>query len=88
MSPEEQGGGQEGLYHGPVLSMTQGDTARGPCQDELGLRNKEASSSVPGGALHVGWRLMPTPSRTGQRGGHFQRDGQKTSGAGAWKAGL
>lgn len=64
--------------------MTQGDTARGPCRDELGLRNKEASSSVPGGALHVGWRLMPT-GRTGQRGGTSRGSGQKTSGAGAWK---
>lgn len=50
MSPEEQGRGQEGLYHGPVLEGATGDTARGPCQDELGLRNKEASSSV--GVVH------------------------------------
>ena len=54
MSPEEQRGGQERLHHEPVLSMTHGDTARGPCQEELGLRNKEASSSIPGSALCVG----------------------------------
>ena len=51
--PEEQRGGQE-RHHGPVLSMTHGDTARGPCQEELGLRNQEANSSIPGGALRVG----------------------------------
>lgn len=53
MPPEEQRGGQE-RHHGPVLSMTHGDTARGPCQEELGLRNQEANSSIPGGALRVG----------------------------------
>lgn len=35
-------------------------------------RNEEARSSVPSGAFCVGWRLTPTPGRTGQ--GERQED--------------